>query len=246
MAAGSQPALGQKSQSRVTDADIATLCRSWFLDGLPVASVRRLAGRGSVRVFGAGQVLWTAGSVITELHIVLEGEVRAVRSKDGRQHVVHTEGPGGTLGDVPLFAGGGAPATVIVPTAARCLAFSRLALEAATIDDPALAWCFLRQLGARVRLLVERLDAVTVHSVSSRLASFLLEHASSRGFQPVVSPGLTQTQMAEELGTVREMIVRALRTLRKAGVIAPAGRGRVRIVDRRALMGVAGRGSDGR
>src|SRR5579871_5276194 len=194
---------GQKAHSvEASESDLAALRQSWCLDGLSTEGLRRLAARGVVRTYGAGAVLWTAGSPITEIHIVLDGEVRAVRSRNGRQHVVHTEGRGGTLGDVPMFAGGTAPATVVVPSAARCLALSRRALELATRDDPAVAWCFLRQLGRRVRILVDRLDAVTARSVSSRLAAFLLERASPTEAMPLISPGLTQSELAEELGTV--------------------------------------------
>jgi len=239
MSSHQRPALGQKSHSCPADVDVLRASR--FLEGLAVESVRRLATRGSVREYGPGQVLWTAGSVITELHIVLQGEVRAIRSTHGRQHVVHTEGPGGTLGEVPLFAGGLAPATVMVPSRARCLALSRAALEEATADDPALAWCLLRQLSERVRQLVDRLDAVTAHSVPARLATYLLERAPATDPQPVITLGVTQAELAEELGTVREMVVRALRGLQVAGAIAPAGRGRVRVVDRRALTSAAGR-----
>jgi CRP-like cAMP-binding protein len=53
--------------------------------------------------------------------------------------------------------------------------------------------------------------------------------------QPVFTPGGTQLQIAEELGTVREGVVRALRELRRAGLIEAAGQGRIRVADAAAL-----------
>jgi DNA-binding IclR family transcriptional regulator len=47
----------------------------------------------------------------------------------------------------------------------------------------------------------------------------------------VVSLGMTQVELAEELGTVKEVVVRALATLRRLRLIAAAGRGRYHVVD---------------
>ena len=43
--------------------------------------------------------------------VLLQGRVRAVRVRDGRETVLHRSGPGATLGEVPLFDGGDYPAT---------------------------------------------------------------------------------------------------------------------------------------
>ncbi len=49
----------------------------------------------------------------------------------------------------------------------------------------------------------------------------------------VSSPSVgKQAALAEELGTVREVLVRSLRELRESGLIVPAGRGRWSVADR--------------
>ena len=63
-------------------------------------------------------------------------------------------------------------------------------------------------------------------------------HATIGG-EVIISLGMSQSGLAAELGTVREVVVRALRSLRKHGVIANAGRGRIRVVDVAALRRVA-------
>jgi DNA-binding FadR family transcriptional regulator len=45
--------------------------------------------------------------------------------------------------------------------------------------------------------------------------------------------------LAAELGTVREVVVRALRSLRERGLIASAGRGRIQVLDIAALRLIA-------
>src|SRR5207253_2042955 len=91
---------------------------------------RAVLAAGSVeRRFAAGAVQFTAGSPARGLVILLEGRVRVLRATaEGRQHVIHTEGPGGTLGEVPLYTGGGYPATAVAIEPVRCVVIGRAVL----------------------------------------------------------------------------------------------------------------------
>jgi hypothetical protein len=95
--------------------DLETLSRAPLIGDLSLDAQRVLATTAVVRRYATGAVLWRAGDRVTSLAIVLEGRVRVVREGRGRQHVLHTEGPGGTLGEVPLFTGAPAPATALAP-----------------------------------------------------------------------------------------------------------------------------------
>jgi CRP/FNR family transcriptional regulator len=211
-----------------------------FIDQLSPPARSALAARAMVRRFDAGQVLWTAGSPIDRMFVVIEGEVRVIRESGGRQHVLHTEGPGGTLGEVPFYSGGSAPATAIAVVATQCLVLSREAIEAAIVADPAMAWVLLGRLAARVRGLVERVDRLALQSATTRLVGLLLARVprATIAREAVVNLGMSQAALAAELGTVREVVVRALRSLRERGLIATAGRGRIQILDVAALRGI--------
>jgi CRP-like cAMP-binding protein len=208
-----------------------------FLDGLSPAARRALAARASMGQFRAGEVLWTAGSPIHRMLVVIKGEVRVIRESGGRQHVLHTEGPGGTLGEVPFYGGGSAPATAIATAPTQCLILSREAIQAAIVADPAVAWVLLDRLAARVRGLVERVDRLALQSATTRLIGLLLAKVprTTIGGDAEVGLGMSQAALAAELGTVREVVVRALRSLRESGLIASAGRGRICLKDVAAL-----------
>jgi CRP/FNR family transcriptional regulator len=217
------------------------LARIPLVDELSSAARRALAARAITQRFGAGEVLWTAGTPIDHMLVVIEGEVRVIREAGGRQHVLHTEGPGGTLGEVPFYSGGDAPATAVAVVPTQCLVLSREAIEAAIGADPAVAWVLLGRLASRVRGLVERVDRLALQSATERLMGLLLAKVprTSIGGEVVVSLGMSQAALAAELGTVREVVVRALRSLRERGLIATAGRGRICIVDVAALRRAA-------
>lgn len=204
--------------------------------GPPPDALAALARHGIARSFARGEFLFHAGDPPRGLFLVLEGRVRVVNERDGRRHLVHEEGAGATLGEVPLFLGGGYPASAVAATPARCLILSGANLRAAVTASPEVAWLLLTRLSARIRTLVERLTQVAVTPVRQALASLILERA--HGGSPVALAA-TQQELAESLGTVREVIARQLTSLRRSGAIRSAGRGRIAIADRRQLLAIS-------
>ena len=224
-----------KSHGTLTEADLerVPLLRAC----VPDARVALLKG-GRVHDFTAGQTLWRAGEDARGLFFIRDGRVRVVRERGARRHVIHEESAGGTLGDIPFFHGGAYPATAVAVSRTTCLSFDRATIAAAFSADPDLAFALLARLAGRIREVIDRLDGVAVRSVRSRLAAYLLTR-SAHAATPTFSLGATQAQVAEELGTVREVIVRTLRTLCDDGVIAGAGNGRYRIVAPESLLQIA-------
>jgi CRP/FNR family transcriptional regulator, dissimilatory nitrate respiration regulator len=205
------------------------------LAGLPLFAdesrqvVSALARRGIEARFAPNEVMFLAGSEPRGWYVVLEGTVRVVRGSGSRQHVVHTETVGGTLGEVPLFGGGTHPATGIAAESTQCAVFSRRALESAIGEAPAIAFIIARRLALRVRRLVDRLDERSAKSVQERLIEFLM--ARPRNLRSEISIGMTQQALAEELGTVREVVSREMRELVRKGWMEVKGGGRYRLME---------------
>ena len=211
-----------------------------FLRNANAAARREAALRGVLVSFAPGQVIWRTGSEARGLFVIVKGTVRAVRSEGGRQEVLHTEHAGATFGEVPLFSGGCYPATTIAAAPTTCIVLDRAAVEAAIAADPSVAFELLARLAGRVRTLVDRVESAS-HTVPRRLAAYLLARREAAG-AAAFTLGAPQAEVAEELGTVREVLVRALRTLVDAGVLAREGRGRVRIADAARLREIASGG----
>ena len=203
---------------------------------LPAPARAALARRGILRTFSPGQYLFHAGDAARGLFLVLEGRVRVVNERDGRRHLVHEEGIGATLGEVPLMLGGGYPASAVAAAATRCVLFSRDALDAAMAVSPEVSWLLLTRMAERVRTLVGRLEQRSSQPVLQSLAGFLLDRSKGPGAEAVLP---TQQELAEALGTVREVIARHLTLLKRTGVIRSTDRGRVAVADRPRLLRLA-------
>ena len=81
---------------------------------------------------------------------------------------------------------------------------------------------------------MERVERLAFHRLDRRMAEFLVERADA-GFQSVA---MTHQQIADEIGSVREMVTRTLGQLAEQGLVELSRAG-VRIADNDGLRGLA-------
>jgi CRP/FNR family transcriptional regulator len=217
-----------------------------LIDGIPLfaglndSARQHIVDGAAVLEFQPGSTIWQAGGMAECLHVILHGEVHIVRGSDGRQHVVHSEGCGAVVGDVPLFDGGTYPATALAFTRVSTVRIPKDSLFAAMGFDPLLSWTLLHGLASRVRILVDALSLATLRTVRSRVARHLLARACAGGDRRrIVTLGCTHAILAERLGTVRETVSREMARLRRDGVLRSAGRGGYEILNFEALERLA-------
>jgi CRP/FNR family transcriptional regulator len=99
--------------------------------------------------------------------------------------------------------------------------------------DPALALPVLDFMATRISELVQLVADLSLHTVTARLARLLLEQAQDDLIQR--RSWATQAEMAARLGTVPDVLSRALRTLVEAGLIQ-VQRHQIQILDRQGLL----------
>jgi CRP-like cAMP-binding protein len=218
--------------------DPSTLRRHPLLADAATPVIDLLARRALAKRWNARQVIFRRGDPPYGLVLILEGRVRVSRERDGRRQLLHIEEAGGCLGEVPVVDNHPMPATAIAAEATHAIIVSPEVLRAAVMLDPKLALKLLAGLAQRVRGLADRLERMTLHGVGMRLAAALLERAGrSRG--QTLSLGMSQEQFAEELGTVREVLVRELRLLVQARILVRLGAGKFEVRRADALQAIA-------
>ena len=74
---------------------------------LDESALARLAQRCVTRTVAAGHVVFTTGEACRGLYVIESGRVRIYRtSPEGKEQVLHVEGPGRPIAELPLFDGG--------------------------------------------------------------------------------------------------------------------------------------------
>ena len=212
-----------------------------YFAGLTDDIMAALAAAAIERHFDRGQIIFLEGEPCAGLYVVARGEVKVFKvSPQGREHILHQLGPGGTFNDVAALDGGPNPASVAATADSVLLCITRTELRRLTQAHPTLAWALIESIARRTRYLVEMVEDLSLRPVKARLAKLLLAEAEVVAAQPQVSRSqmVTQAEMAARLGTVREMVGRALRELADEGIIA-LDRHRIVIADRTRLAGMA-------
>ncbi len=190
--------------------------------------------KGTIELsYPKGEILFLEGEPCRGLYVVKSGQIRIYKSSpEGREQVLLIARPGDSFNDVPAFDGGPNPASssALEPSTVYLIPKERLLPLVA--DCPA-ALTVIKQFATRLRHMTTLVEDLSFRSVVSRLAKALLDSAVVEG-GPSPVQRLTQDEMAAMIGTVRDVIGRALRTLEKKGAIKMEGR-RLLIVDPKIL-----------
>lgn len=187
--------------------------------------VRAIAAQGVLKSFPARYVLIHEGDVSDTLFIIIEGRVKAYAgNEDGKEVSLGTRGPGEYVGELALD-GGRRSASVVTTEPTRCAVVSGEMLRAFIIAHPDFALHLIHDLIGRVRSLTADVKSLALEDVYRRVASLLQRLAPPDPQTPtrVVREKLTHRDIAERVGSSREMVSRILKELKSGGYIETQG-----------------------
>ena len=203
-----------------------------------------MVGAGRIRI-PAGSVTHWEGEHAPLLELVISGVVRVfVTAPDGRTMTIRYCRPGALIGAASLFPAGFAmPAPTQALVDAELLRMSPTTARRAAERDVRVANALLGELSERVLSFVWEISGSAFATVRQRVARHLLDLASERAPGPASAhrPGselvvrVSQRELAEAVGTAREVVVRALRELRQDGVVR-TGRDQIVVADPARLI----------
>lgn len=228
---------------------VGAVAKQSLFSSLSRAECRALVERSVCRSVRRGETIFREGEQCRGLYLIMEGRIRTYRANGaGHEQVLGVFGPGESLGEVSLFDEGPYLASCRVLESGRVLFLPVAEVQALYHTHPQVAHAVVRELSERVRLLAALVDRLALQDVPTRVAATVLEYARGSGAlgggASFRVPG-TQEELAAELGTTREGVSRALRSLRDAGIIGQRGR-RMQVLDPGRLERVAGRSSPAR
>ncbi len=216
-----------------------TLARVPIFSGLTETEIAFLAQHAVTRHFDAGEIVFTEGEPCMGMYVVESGNVRIYKSSaSGREQVLGIEGPGSSVAELPVFDGGGYPASVATVDHSTLLFVSKQDFQTLCLTHPQVALKVLRVVGARLRRLVGIIEELSFTTVRHRLASFLVRLARKEGTPgaagiEVTLPASNQ-ELAAQIGTVRELVSRNLSRLQAEKMIQIDGR-KITVINMKSL-----------
>jgi CRP/FNR family transcriptional regulator len=182
--------------------------------------------------FDPGTLLFDEGAPCRGFPMLLEGEVRVARgSPQGRAIELYRLTPGELCIASTSCLFGHAPLVAHAVTVSRC---DLMMLTPAGFDLCAQIDAFRRFVfgvfADRLADLMQLAEAVAFQRLDQRLAAALLGHGAT--------VSATHQTLADELGTVREIVTRLLRRFERSGWVR-LGRERIDLLDAPALRALA-------
>lgn len=202
----------------------------------PAGRQRLRGGLSQHRVASASAVLHK-GQRISGAYFVIAGRLRVFSlAPNGTEATLYFIDPGETC----VFALNSLFNDLLYPAWVQAVEDTEVALIPGPLyrslfaEEPGVRDLTVRSLSTLVFRLMDELETVHAYKLNQRLANLLLVHGSAAG-----ELAMTQQQMAQHLGTTREVIARLMQDFVAAGYVA-TGRGRTAVRDAAGLAGLIG------
>jgi len=223
-------------------ADDPSFASQPILQSLPPAVAKQLSTL-PVMELPAGTQVFETRMKCAGFPIILSGTVRVFKHlANGRRIELYRVTPdeacilslGCLLGD------GQYPATGVTGGLTRLIVMPPALFNECLASDERFRTAIFRALGDRLVHTMELVEEVATLRLDVRLAAALLEHekTAKSGADGRRLIGITHQELADELGTVREMISRLLDDFEEQGMVE-LGRGRIGIRDGAKLHALA-------
>lgn len=189
------------------------------------------------RTYQPGQTVFLEGEPCQGLYIAVQGWLRAVKiNPNGRELVVRYVGAGDTFNEIGVLKAGVNWISVEALEQTTVIIIPRQAVLDLLDQHPALSKAIIQNLAGRILHAMNMVVDLSLHSVESRLARYLLEQASDDYVNR--QKWETQAAIASYLGTVPVVINRAFRSFVEDGLI-DLERDRIHILNSEELQKIA-------
>ena len=190
------------------------------IEGLPDDVVDRLLVRSLVRDVDRGRAVFPAVDQAARIGLVLQGTVRSfLTGTDGRQVTVRYSRRGALVGKHATMIGAHPPLGVHAFSDCTVLEFDAEVFAACASTEISLASRVMLELGRRYEDIYAAVGDSTFGSIRQRMIRHLLALAEDSDQTPFYRVPVTQQQLADAIGSSREVIARELAGLRGDGLV---------------------------
>jgi CRP/FNR family transcriptional regulator len=214
--------------------NVARELRSLYpaLGSLGDEALEAVLDRAQLLQVPAGTPMFGEGSPCRQFPLVLEGSIRVAKSSEGRELQLYrvVAGESCVLTGGCLVGGRDYPATGVVEQDARLVVLPKPVFDELLATHAPFRQYVFSLFAERLTELMALVEAVAFHKLDRRLAGALLGHGRL--------VAITHQQLADEVGSVREIVTRVLRSFADQGLVR-LGRGSVEVLDAGGLRRVA-------
>lgn len=215
-----------KGRQKVTMRAAEILAKTRLFSEMNISDLEPLATHARTQNLSSGDILFTAGEPSSHWFIVVSGRTRALRhGSDGREQIIHEDLPYSSFSEVAVFDRGPYPSTVIAVEDSQLLTAPSEQLRHFCLQNPSAALAALELMSQRLRKATGLVEDLALREVGQRLAEYLLRTAAkTAGDNFDLELQHTNQEIADSIGTVREVVSRGFSRFQRKGWIHKQGR----------------------
>ncbi len=180
-----------------------------------------IASYGKTHSYRKNSIIMNKGDESDCLYIVQQGRVKVYISDEyGAEIILRYEGAGEYFGELALVDEAPRSATVETIEDSRLTYVSKSSFEECLHDRPEIAVKLIRAMSQRIRNLTEELSDCALKTVYQRIRTKLTKMSVEQDGVQVISQRLTHQEIANLVGSSREMVSRLMKKLQNDGYIS--------------------------
>lgn len=201
-----------------------------------LAELRKVS---TVRWVEAGTVVAAAGSAVTHVQVVGDGELELMARQDTGRTTMSVIRTGGVIQDIPMLLGNPMPFDAVASRDTEMIALTRQRWTELLASSPSLSLRWMTSIARRLDDDRRRLVVVTSKPLVGQVAYLLLDLAEPDA-QGRLVVRLSHTTLSQLLGARRQSVTRVVAQLRAQGLVQTAY-GATVVLDADGLRDVMGR-----
>lgn len=171
------------------------------------------------KTFPKNTILFTEGDTTNSLYIICSGKVKVtINNNEGKEVILSMLGSGEYFGEMALLDGEPRSACVITKESTELLIISKEDFMDIFSSNP-IAFSLLKGLSKRLREANKKIESLALLDVYGRVARLLIQLAKPKDQNLVIEDKMTHQEIANMIGSSREMVSIILKELSNGGYI---------------------------
>ncbi|MDO8972125.1 MAG: Crp/Fnr family transcriptional regulator, partial [Saprospiraceae bacterium] len=184
--------------------------QNYFFSGLPAPIIGEIALGARKKIYEKDEIVFFEGEPCQGLHILQSGMVKLYRqAPNGRELIIKVLEGGASFNEVPVFDSGTNPVNVAAMERSEIWIVDSQIIRQILISYPNVALIILGKLARNLRSLIQMAEELAFFQVTHRLARLIKQQMIDFPERGKIFR-IPQDELASRLGTVREVVTRAL------------------------------------
>jgi len=184
-------------------------------------ALEKLRSAAVMRKYPKNTILFSKGDLSDSMYVVVQGKVKAVIfNEDGREMLLSIYKPGEYFGEMAMLDGQPRSASMVTKTPCQFLIIPRQDFKSALFGNPEMASRLLNRILGKLREATDRIEGLTFLNVYGRIVNLFLQMAQVQDGELMLAERLTHQEIANMVGSSREMVSRIMKELIGGGYIA--------------------------